>query len=63
LPRITDLQQINYLIIDTWQAHQRFWIDLGQGNKMRIELSDPGDLSYFTNMDSLIRTFLHDISH
>ena len=46
---------------DKWGAHQRFWIDLGQGNKMRIELSDPQDIRLFSNMDSIIRTFLHDI--
>jgi hypothetical protein len=42
-------------------GHLRFWIDLGQGNKMRIELSNPEDLHLFSNMDSIIRTFLHDI--
>ncbi|HSB92102.1 MAG TPA: hypothetical protein VLC28_03255 [Flavitalea sp.] len=43
------------------QAHKRFWIDLGQGNKMRIEIAADEDLHLFNNMDSVIRTFLHDI--
>jgi len=47
--------------LDHWQAHRRFWIDLGQGNKMRIELVDPQDLNLFNNMDSVLRTFIHDI--
>lgn len=42
-------------------ASRRFVFDLGKGNKMQIELSDMDDLNRFTNMDSVIRTFLADI--
>lgn len=47
--------------LDQWQPHRRFWIDLGQGNKMRIELVATEDLILFNNMDSVLRTFMHDI--
>jgi hypothetical protein len=40
---------------------RRFTIDLGRGNKMQIELVALEDLKRFTNMDSLIRSFLKDI--
>jgi hypothetical protein len=40
---------------------RRFTIDLGKGNKMQIEISSMEDLKRFSNMDSVIRTFLADI--
>ena len=40
---------------------RRFTIDLGRGNKMQIELVALEDLKRFTNVDSLIRSFLRDI--
>jgi hypothetical protein len=42
-------------------AKRRFFIDLGKGNKMQIELSDMDDLKRFNNMDSVIRVFLNDL--
>lgn len=42
-------------------AHRRFFVDLGKGNKMKIEVNDLADLQRFRNMDSLIRVFLADI--
>jgi hypothetical protein len=40
---------------------RRFTIDLGKGNKMQIEISSIADLKRFSDMDSVIRTFLADI--
>lgn len=40
---------------------RRFEVDLGKGNKMRIELSNTDELSYFYNIDSLLRVFLQDM--
>ena len=42
-------------------AHRRFFIDLGKGNTMRIEVNDLEDLKRFNNMDSVIRVFLTDL--
>lgn len=42
-------------------AHRRFFIDLGKGNKLKIELNDLEDLKRFSNMDSVIRVFLADL--
>jgi hypothetical protein len=40
---------------------RRFFIDLGKGNKLRIELKDMADLDRLKNMDSILRVFLQDI--
>jgi hypothetical protein len=39
----------------------KFLIDLKNGNKMQIELSEPDGISYFRNIDSLLRVFIHDM--
>lgn len=39
-----------------------FYIDLGQGNKMQIELNELNDLEKFRNMDSVIQQFFTDIA-
>src|SRR5690349_14430617 len=41
---------------------RRFIIELGKGNKLQIELRDVSDLDRLSNADSLLRTFLQDIS-
>lgn len=42
-------------------AHHRFFVDLGKGNTMKIEVVSLDDLARFSNMDSLLRGFLADI--
>jgi hypothetical protein len=39
----------------------RFWVDLGKGNLLRLELSQKADLARFENIDSLLLTFLADM--
>jgi hypothetical protein len=39
----------------------RFWVDLGKGNLLRLELSRRDDLARFENIDSLLLTFLADM--
>ena len=39
-----------------------FSIDLGQGNKMNIDMSDISDLERIGNIDSLLKVFLNDIT-
>jgi hypothetical protein len=39
-----------------------FYIDLGNGNKMNIDLSDISDLERIGNIDSLLKVFSNDIS-
>lgn len=41
--------------------NRRFNVDLGNGNKMIIELRDISDLDRLTNIDSLLQVFLQDI--
>ena len=41
---------------------RRFYIDLGKGNKMKIEVSDIADLNRMANIDSLLQIFLNDIT-
>ena len=40
---------------------QRFFVDLGKGNKMQIELASFEDLKFFYNIDSLVNEFLTDL--
>jgi hypothetical protein len=40
----------------------RFVIDLKNGNKMQIELSEASGINYFRNIDSLLREFIHDMA-
>jgi hypothetical protein len=40
---------------------RRFWIELGKGNRLCLELEDVGDLAKFTNIDSLLLVFLADM--
>lgn len=42
-------------------AHRRFTIDLGDGNKMQVELVDMEDLKKVQNMDSIISVFLSSL--
>lgn len=39
----------------------RFWIDLGKGNRLCLELEDEQDLEKFANIDSLLMVFLADM--
>ena len=39
-----------------------FIIDLDKGNKMQIELSNIDDLDRLNNIDSIVQTFVHDIT-
>jgi hypothetical protein len=39
----------------------RFWVDLGKGNLLRLELSQRSGLARFENIDSLLLTFLADM--
>ena len=41
--------------------NRAFTIDLGSGNKVKIELSDITDLARLSNMDSVLQVFLDDI--
>ncbi len=41
---------------------RRFYIDLGNSNKMIIELTDMTDLNKVENIDSLLQVFLNDIA-
>jgi len=40
---------------------RRFWIDMGKGNRLCLELEDLDDLPRFTNIDSLLIVFLADM--
>ena len=40
---------------------RRFWIDLGKGNRLCLELEDQQDLEKFTNIDSLLMVFIADM--
>lgn len=40
---------------------RRFYVNLENGNKMKIELSDISDLEQLANIDSLLQIFLKDI--
>ena len=40
---------------------RRFWIDLGKGNRLCLELEDAQDLAKFTNIDSLLLVFMADM--
>lgn len=42
--------------------NRRFYIDLGKGNKMEIELTDITDLQRISNIDSLLTIFVNDIT-
>src|SRR5215467_15639930 len=41
--------------------HSRFYLDLGNGNRVTIELSDFSDLERIANIDSLLTVFLNDL--
>lgn len=43
-------------------VHRRFYIDLGKGNKLEIEVTDITDLDRIANMDSLLNIFITDIT-
>jgi hypothetical protein len=40
---------------------RRFFIDLGKGNKMQLELTALEDIDRIKDIDSLVKVFLHDI--
>ena len=42
--------------------NRRFFVNLDNGNKMQIEVSDITDLDRLANIDSLLQIFLQDIS-
>lgn len=42
--------------------NRRFNIDLGKGNKMKLELTDWADFEQVKNIDSIVQEFLGDIS-
>jgi hypothetical protein len=41
---------------------RRFWIDLGKGNRLCLELEDAQDLAKFTNIDSILMVFIADMA-
>lgn len=43
-------------------AHRVFWIDLGKGNKIQVELTEPEDLDYLVNVDSLLQVLVTDLA-
>ena len=42
--------------------NRRFYFDLGKGNKLQIELTDITDLHRISNIDSLLKVFVNDIT-
>lgn len=42
--------------------NRRFYIDLGQGNKLEIALTDISDLDKLSNIDSILQVFINDIT-
>lgn len=50
-----------YEIPDNIIINSRFYIDLGKGNKLTIELSDITDLQKISNIDSLLTVFMNDV--
>lgn len=40
---------------------RRFWIDMGKGNSLCLELEDEQDIARFTNVDSLLMVFMADM--
>lgn len=40
---------------------RRFWIDMGKGNRLCLELEDEQDMVHFTNIDSLLMVFIADM--
>ncbi|MDO6433404.1 hypothetical protein Q4E93_22520 [Flavitalea sp. BT771] len=44
------------------RIERRFWIDLGKGNRLCLELEDARDLAKFTNIDSLLLVFIADMA-
>ncbi|MBN9385721.1 MAG: hypothetical protein J0H74_33510 [Chitinophagaceae bacterium] len=47
--------------ISSDNLERRFWIDMGKGNQLCLELEDQEDISRFTNVDSLLMVFLADM--
>jgi hypothetical protein len=47
--------------ISSGNIERRFWIDMGKGNRLSLELEDRQDLEKFTNIDSLLMVFLADM--
>ncbi|HEY2720137.1 MAG TPA: hypothetical protein VGI82_00335, partial [Chitinophagaceae bacterium] len=50
-----------FRIPDDIVIHSRFYVDLGTGNKVTIEVSDISDLQKISNIDSLLNIFLNDL--
>jgi hypothetical protein len=48
-------------IPDGW-FKRRFFVDLGRGNKIRIDMDNMSDMQKVINIDSIITTLLHDIA-
>ncbi|MEO5685413.1 MAG: hypothetical protein ABIQ88_22390 [Chitinophagaceae bacterium] len=42
--------------------HRRFYIQLDDGNKLKLEITDIRDLDMLQNIDSLLQVFINDIS-
>lgn len=57
--RITNSDKIFEISADYFRL--RYFVDLGKGNKFKIELRQIEDLQKLGNPDSLLRLFLHDI--
>lgn len=47
--------------ISSDNLERRYWIDMGKGNRLCLELEDQEDLDRFTNVDSLLMVFLADM--
>lgn len=50
-----------YEIPENVVVSRRFYVDLGRGNKMMIELTDITDLQRISNMDSLLTVLISDL--
>ena len=46
---------------DPEKISRRFFIDLGKGNRLRLELQEIEDMDYFLNIDSLLMVFQNDM--
>ena len=47
---------------DNIVVNRRFYIDLGSGNKLKMELTDITDLEKISNMDSLLLSVVNDLT-
>lgn len=60
-PNLTIRASRSFAGISAEHLQNRFWIDLGKGNRLCLELEDGQDLEKFTNIDSLLMVFVADM--